>query len=120
MIFNKHLISPLLTNKNDGHDVPQKNTQAKIVQQMVTTVLRTDRNLDLKIGSGELRQLMIRLKNTPGFEFHEENFKKLLGNTDEPVPVEKIMKVIRNLKDDNVPEAESIFTINTKTLAQVS
>lgn len=96
----------------------KKNTQAKIVQQMVTTVLRTDRNLDLKIGPTELRNLMIRLDNTPGFDFHKDNFLKLLGNTDEPVPVEKIMKVIRNLKDDNVPEAENVFTINERTLAQ--
>ena len=85
---------------------------------MVTTVLRTDRNLDLMIGPIELRNLMVRLDNTPGFDFHQDNFLKLLGNTDEPVPVEKIMKVIRNLKDDSVPEEENVFTINERTLAQ--
>ncbi len=42
------------------------------------------------------------------------------GNPDDDVPIEKIMKVIRNLKDDSVPEEESIFTIRPETLSQVS
>mmetsp|Transcript_16962 Transcript_16962/g.21462 ORF Transcript_16962/g.21462 Transcript_16962/m.21462 type:complete len:276 (-) Transcript_16962:228-1055(-) len=98
----------------------KKNTQAKIVQQLITTVLRTDRDLDLKIGPIELKNLMMRLDHQPGFDFHADRFMNLLGNTDEPVPIENIMRVIRNLKDDSVPEEENIFTIRPETLVQMS
>lgn len=92
----------------------KKNTQAKIVQQLITTVLRTDRDLDLKIGPRELRNLMIRLDNQNGFEFHKDRFMDALGgNPDESVPVEKIMAVIRNLKDDSLDETSNIFVLNT-------
>ncbi len=57
----------------------QKNTQAKIVQQLITTVLRTDRDLDLMIGPIELKNLMLRLDHQPGFDFHKDRFLKLLG-----------------------------------------
>lgn len=89
----------------------KKNVQAKIVQQLITTVLRTDRDLDLKIGPRELKNLMLRLDHSAGFDFHQENFLNLLGNTNEPVPIEKIMGVIRNLKDDSVPESMNVFTV---------
>merc|ERR1739844_3321 len=100
------------------NEMMKKNVQAKIVQQMITTVLRTDRNLDLMIGPKELKNLMIRLDHTPGFDFHQDRFLNLLGNTDDPVPIGKIMKVIRNLKDDSIPEEENVFTVRPETLAQ--
>lgn len=93
----------------------KKNTQAKIVQQLITTVLRTDRDLDLMIGPIELRNLMLRLDHSPGFELNKDLFLKSLGNTDEPVPIEKIMGVIRNLKDDSIAEEDSIFKIIPET-----
>ena len=62
---------------------------------------------------------MIRLEYAPGFDFHKERFLNLLGKSkpnDEPVPIEKIMGVIRNLKDDSVPEDENVFTMRPETL----
>lgn len=93
----------------------RKNTEAQIVQQLITTVLRTDRDLDLKIGPIELKNLMLRLDQQPGFDFHRDRFLKALGKVDEPVPIEKIMGVIHNLKDTNVAEKDRIFSINTNT-----
>jgi hypothetical protein len=95
-----------------------KNTQSAIVQQLITTVIRTDRDLDLKIGPHELRNLMSRLQVQPGFDFHEDRFLAMLGNTDEPVPIEKIMDVVRNLKCDEIPEEENIFTMRPEQLTK--
>jgi len=39
-----------------------------------------------------------------------------LGNTDESVPIEKIMEVIRNLKDNSIPESQNIFTLRPEGL----
>ena len=57
---------------------------------------------------------MIRLDNQNGFEFHKDRFMDALGgNPDESVPVEKIMAVIRNLKDDSLDETSNIFVLKT-------
>jgi hypothetical protein len=55
--------------------------------------LRTDRDLDLKIGPIELKNLMLRLDHQPGFDFHQDRFLNSLGNPqEEQVPIEKVMK----------------------------
>jgi len=88
----------------------QKNTESAIVQQLVTTVLRTDKDSDLKIGPAELKKLMLRLESFETFSFNQAKFKEIIGEGE--VPVEKIMKVIRNLKaGDDLPEGEKVFTI---------
>lgn len=90
--------------------------ESSIIQQMITTVIRTDRDGDLKIGPIELKKLMSRLHAKPGFDFNEARFLALLGNTDEPVKIESIMKVIRNLKDDTVAEGECVFVMRPEQL----
>ena len=39
---------------------------------------------------------MLRLEHQSGFDFHRERFLKMLGNTKEPIAIERIMDVIRN------------------------
>lgn len=80
----------------------KENIKAKVVQDILSSVLRTDRNADLSIGNaGELKQLMTRLKNMPGFQFHEDRFLQILGApTEKPIRIGKIMELIRNLLDD--------------------
>lgn len=97
-------------NKRITNEV-KKNTQAQIVQQLTTTVLRTDQDLDLMISPEELERLMTRLDATPGFDLNRERFKEVLGDTTKPIPVGNIMKVIRNLKDDSVPEEHNVFVL---------
>lgn len=89
----------------------RRNTQSQIVQQLITTVLRTDRDGDLKLNPIELRQLMLRLSNQDRFSFHRDRFENIVGDITEPVPVDKIMQVIRNLKDDTLTEDENVFSI---------
>lgn len=79
-------------------------------------MLRTDKDLDLMIGPVELRNLMTRLEHQPGFDFHQDRFLKMLGDVSQPVPIEKIMEVIRNLKDDSIPESENVFTLHPETM----
>ena len=61
---------------------------------------------------------MLRLEHQSGFDFHREPFLKMLGNTKEPIAIERIMDVIRNLKDDSVPEAQNIFTIHSEPVTK--
>lgn len=96
----------------------KKIMEASIIQQMITTVIRTDRDLDLKIGPVELKRLMMRLDQKPGFDFNQEKFIAMLGDTTQPVPIERIMDVIRNLKDPKLKKEDSVFVIRPEQLAQ--
>lgn len=96
----------------------KKIMEASIIQQMITTVIRTDRDLDLKIGPTELKRLMMRLDQKPGFDFNEDKFISLLGDTSQPVPMEKIMDVIRNLKNPRLKKEDSVFVLHPESLAQ--
>jgi len=94
----------------------KKIMEASVVQQLITTVIRTDRDLDLKIGPTELKRLMQRLDATAGFEFHKDRFIALLGDTSQPVDISKIMMVIRNLKDNSLSEEENVFVMHPEQL----
>jgi len=94
----------------------KKIVEASIIQQMITTVIRTDRNMDMEIGPNELKLLMTRLDVKPGFDFNKEQFLNLLGNPDDKVSIEQIMKVIRNLKDPTLTRENSVFVIRPEQL----
>jgi len=91
----------------------QRNLQARIAQDIITTVLRSDRDGNLVLSEGEMFRLIFRLKNSPRYEFNEEKFKIVIGNKDhaDGYSIVKIMKVIRNLLDDNTPTKENIFKL---------
>lgn len=82
---------------------------------MITTVLRSDNDGDLHIGPGELEELMIRLEAPGTYTFHRDRFLKILG-TEKDIPVERIVKVIRNLKDETLPPSQRIFTFDVTTV----
>ena len=89
----------------------KKNTEAAITQQLISTVLRNDRNDDLSLGPGELKDLMASLEANKSFKFKKFRFIQLLGSTrNNDVPVGKIMEVIRNLKEEKEP-SKRIFAI---------
>jgi len=102
------------TKKNNAE--MKKIMEASVVQQLITTVIRTDRDLDLKIGPIELKRLMARLDTTAGFDFHSDRFVALLGDTDQPVDISKIMMVIRNLKDDSLSDEDNVFVMHPEQL----
>jgi len=91
----------------------KRNLQARIAQDIITTVLRSDRDGNLVLSEGEMFRLIFRLKNSPGYEFNEEKFKIVIGNKDhaDGYSIVKIMKVIRNLLDDHTPTKENIFKL---------
>lgn len=87
--------------------------QARISQDIITTVLRCDRDGNLVLNEREMSGLCFRLKNSPGYDFNEERFKKVIGKKDhaDGYSIGQIMEVIRNLLDDDVPEEETIFKL---------
>lgn len=78
---------------------------------MITTVLSADTDGDLKIGPSEIQDLCTRLGREKQFKFNKDKFLKILGGGKKEVPVEQVMKVIKNLKNQDLPISERIFTI---------
>jgi len=59
-----------------------------------------------------------RLEIKTGFDLNKEQFLNLLGNPEEAISIEKIMKVIRNLKDHTLSEEKSVFVIKPEQLLE--
>lgn len=103
----------LISKKKVVDEQIKRNTEATIIQQLLTTVLRSDKDKDLHINQNELNELMLRLGAYPGFTFHEKRFLSVIGDTSKPVSISKIMQIIRNLKDPNISDKDRVFVIDS-------
>ena len=75
--------------------------------------MATDRDGDFSLNEFELNELVLRLHGRQGVEFNEANFRKLVKAN---CTLASIMKVIRNLMDDDVPEKDCVFHLNASDL----
>eukprot|EP00559_Dactyliosolen_fragilissimus_P006565 CAMPEP_0184863658 /NCGR_PEP_ID=MMETSP0580-20130426/12087_1 /TAXON_ID=1118495 /ORGANISM="Dactyliosolen fragilissimus" /LENGTH=246 /DNA_ID=CAMNT_0027362113 /DNA_START=131 /DNA_END=871 /DNA_ORIENTATION=- len=96
----------------------KENLESRIIQDILTTVMRTDRNSDLMIGPKEKRALMFRLDQMTGVDFNADRFETLMGD-EEYVRIGKIMSVIRNLLDGDALDSENnVFVLHPEQLKQ--
>jgi len=89
------------------------NLERQVIQDLVTIVVATDRDGDFSLNEFELNELVLRLHGRQGVEFHEANFRKLVKAN---CTLASIMKVIRNLMDDDVPEKDCVFHLNASEM----
>ena len=104
----------------------KENLEAKVIQNLISVVMRSDNDKDFVIDPEEVDALILRLKNIDGVDFSEENFQKALekaGYDPTKVDVKKggysiqaVIEVIKNLMDDEVPAEDNIFTIQPEKL----
>jgi len=59
-----------------------------------------------------------RLDINTGFDLNKEQFLNLLGNPEEAISIEEIMKVIRNLKDHTLSKEKSVFVMVPEQLLE--
>jgi hypothetical protein len=83
------------------------------MEQLVSVVLRSDRDEDFSIEGTEIRRLQLRLSNIPGITVNEERFVEKL---EKDSSLGGIMKVIRTIEIDDLPEDERIFMIDQSQL----
>ena len=86
---------------------------AKIVQDIIKTVLSCDRDGDLMLSKREMTKLHLRLVYSPGFDFNETRFKKVLGQPldGKNYDITRILNLIRHINDTSIPKEEAIFTM---------
>lgn len=100
----------------------KKSLEAKIMQNLMDVVLRSDRDQDNLIDPEEVDGLMLRLKQIEGVEFSETNFKKALNKEGFKVKeggydVMIVIEIMKNLFDENTSEEDNIFNIKTEDVA---
>jgi hypothetical protein len=102
----------------------EENVKSQIVQNLISVIFTADRDRDFIIDPEEVDGLKQRLTLIDGVDFSEENFNKALvtaGHDPTQIDVKKggysiqaVIKVLRNLMDNDVPEEDNIFTIQKK------
>jgi hypothetical protein len=53
--------------------------QSEVTMQIMTAILQTDRDQNFILSAGEVNQLIMRLQNIPGVEFHENALRRRIG-----------------------------------------
>lgn len=97
----------------------KKNLERAVVQQVVTVVVQSDTNRDFTLTPQELEMLVMRLKMIKGIDFDETNFRNAVSQDEDGIiHLAEIMKVLRNLMDDSVPEEDNIFHLKPETLLE--
>jgi hypothetical protein len=90
------------------------NLEASVLQSVMEAMCQADRNRDFTLNPQEREMLVMRLKNLPGIELDEPNFTKMVGTAD--VKLSDLMKMLRNLKDDGIPENDNIFHLTPTSI----
>jgi len=92
----------------------KSHLEAEVMQTILTAVLTVDKNEDFTLDARELRRLEMRLSNLPAIEFDKKNFEKYIGHKE--MSLDRLMQVLRNLTNDDVPETENIFHFHPEQL----
>lgn len=87
----------------------QKNLKANVLQNLLSVILRSDTDRDLKISEEELDDLVSRIKRINGVKLHESRFRHAIMSTGGSI--QDVMDVVKNLLSDNVSKDQEIFTI---------
>jgi hypothetical protein len=108
----------------------KENLEAQVMQTVMTTLFRSDRNKDLSLSRNELYIFQVRMQNMEGVEFNDETFMKYIDavddvndndpttKDDDTIPLAKIMQLLRNLMDDNLTPEENIFVLHPEYLIE--
>jgi hypothetical protein len=73
--------------------------RAELQEQLLSTVLRTDRNGDLQIDEREANILCLRLKTRAGVEFDEDHIRQSLVETKGSLPA--LLNILREISEDD-------------------
>jgi len=92
--------------KENSAILKEQKTLAKadLQEQLLATVLRTDRNGDLHIDEREANVLILRMKNYGGVDFDEETVRSALVQTNGSLPA--LLNIIREIGGESDDDEE--------------
>jgi len=85
-----------------------------VAEQVLTSVLRTDRDSDLKITDREVDILVARLKHQDGIKIDEEQLRAVLKKNDGTIG--SLMGFFRSMMDDEESTERSIISVDVESL----
>ncbi len=95
--------------------------KAELQEQLLATVLRTDRDGDLQIDEREANILIMRMKNYDGVLFDEDRVRKALVTTNGSLPA--LLNIIREIAcaetDDEEEGEESMMVDESMNLESI-
>eukprot|EP00540_Astrosyne_radiata_P005058 CAMPEP_0116853612 /NCGR_PEP_ID=MMETSP0418-20121206/18028_1 /TAXON_ID=1158023 /ORGANISM="Astrosyne radiata, Strain 13vi08-1A" /LENGTH=260 /DNA_ID=CAMNT_0004486071 /DNA_START=47 /DNA_END=829 /DNA_ORIENTATION=+ len=87
----------------------EENLRKKVLQDVMSIVVKSDRNHDYTLNRAEIEILIFRLQALPSVDFQTDNFRKLLKGK-RNLTVTEVMSMLRNLMNATDDE-EAIFKI---------
>lgn len=85
-----------------------ENLQKKVLENVMTAVVRSDSDGDFSLTPSEMEMLVYRLNSTAGVRLHEANFRAHMTEGDRTL--QTVMRLIRKLMSDD-DESNDIITI---------
>lgn len=99
----------------------KQNLEQAVIQSVVSVLIQSDANHDFTLGPAEIEMLVLRLNQIKGIQFDQANFRAVISqDVDGVIHVSEIMKILRNLLDDSVPEEDNIFHLQPDALLEKS
>lgn len=90
----------------------KKNLKARVIQDVLQILLKSDSDSDMHIGENEIQILFLRLKMIDGLTFNEKKLKEKILDQH----VSKVMDLLRDMINDDFDDGKSggIFQISLR------
>lgn len=108
----------------ESREVQNQMTHAlmrNVMQDVLTTLLRSDRDQNLTVEPGEVKFLEMRLQSMPGIVFHPDRFHSFLASDEGTLTVADVCALVRHLKNaENLPEDQRVVTLKPDSILAAS
>jgi len=88
----------------------ESNLKGNVLQNMLSVIVRSDKDGDFTIDNEELEDLIKNMKDMNGVTLYEDRFRKAIK--DSGGSLKAVMEVVRNLLMDEAQSDEPIFTLS--------
>jgi len=88
----------------------EKNLKGNVLQNMLSVIVRCDKDGDFTIDEAEMDDLIDRIGNINGITLYEDRFRKVIKESGGSL--KSVMGVVRSLLMDEESDAEPIFTLS--------
>lgn len=91
-------------------DQMQTNLRANVLQNLLSVIIRSDKDKDFQIDESEMDSLISRMRSINGVEVHEDRFRNAIQKSGGSLNA--VIDVVKNLLSDDVDTDNEIFTIH--------
>lgn len=87
----------------------KQQLEDEVAQQIMTALIAADRDGDFVLDRREVYELEMRLESIPAVHFEKKKFNAFLASDQDDLTLSDLSKIVKNLKDDSIPDSEKIF-----------